>query len=248
MRMALVILVLGLCPVSWVLGQSSSLFLAEQIQQAAALAASTQPSSNGALRANAGAAQPAGINHNIVLAGSSLTAVRLAEPRIIKVHDHIGVIVRHRLNRQSNAKMEQESDWDAKAKLAAWFRIHDQKWTQQGLRAGTPEVDFTTKNAMENEGKSDRKDIFETRLMAEVIDVKPNGNLVIFATSEIEFDNDLQVLALTGECHKDNISADGTVTSDRIANLRVKTQNEGTVRDATKRGWLKKFLDGVKPF
>ncbi|MFH1416791.1 MAG: flagellar basal body L-ring protein FlgH [Planctomycetota bacterium] len=246
--MTLVILVLSLGPAGWVLGQSSSLFLAEQMQQAAALAAATQPTGNGSLRADAGAAQPAGIDHNVVLVGSSLTAVRLAEPRIIRIHDHIGVIVRHRLKRQSDAKMEQGSDWDVQAKLAAWFRIHDRKWTQQGLRSGTPEVDFKTKNEMENKGKSDRKDIFETRLMAEVIDVKPNGNLVIFATSEIEFDSELQVLALTGECHKDNLSPDGTITSDRIANLRVKTQNEGTVRDATKRGWLKKFLDDVKPF
>jgi len=247
-RLALFILVLSIVPPGWVLGQTSSLYLAEQARQAAELAAATQPASNGALRANAGAAVPQGVNRNVVLAGHSLTALRLPEPKVIQVNDFIGVVVRYRLRHASDAKVEQKSDWDVQAKLDAWFRLHDRRWRQQAFPTGEPEIDFGSKNDMKNEGKADRDDVLETRLMAKVIDVKPNGNLVIVGWSCMQIDDESQYLRLSGECHPDQLSADNTIASDKIFGLDVRTMNEGAVKDAVKRGWFKELLDTAKPF
>lgn len=248
MRMALIGLILAFGPASWALGQSSSLFKRAQARDAADSAATTRPAPNGALRANAGSAPSRSSGRNATLAAASLTAVKLPEPKVVKVHDLISVIVRYRLRQQSSAKMKQESEWDVNAKLEAWFRLHDGKWNNQQFRAGKPEIKFKNTNELENEGKSKRKDLFETRLMAKVLDIKPNGNLIIVGWQRVEMDEDVQYLRLTGECNRDHISPDGSILSDKIFGLEVKTMNEGSVRDAVKRGWLKEFLDGIKPF
>lgn len=248
MKVTLVLLILAFGQASWAVGQSSSLFKRSQAAKAAERAATTQPRSNGTLPGNAGAKPPQSLGSNTALAAASLTAIKMPEPKVIKVNDFVGVIVRYRVRNQTKAKIEQESEWDVNAKLDAWFRIHDSKWQDQTFRAGKPEIKFKNENELKNKGKSDWKDTLETRVMAKVIDVKPNGNLVLVAWQTKGMDKDLQYLRLTGECNRDHITPDGNITSDRIFALDVRIMNEGAVRDAVKRGWFKEILDGWKPF
>lgn len=248
MRFGLTVLVLILGPAGWVLGQSSSLFLRDQARKAAAAEATTQPAANGALRADAGAAVAAGVSRNAALSKVSLTAITPPEPRLIKVNDLVGVIVRYRLRHESTSKLKQDDKWDANGKLSAWFRIHDNKLQQQAFAGGAPEAKFNSKNMMDNKGEAKRDDVFETRLMAKVVDIKPNGNLIIVAWSRMEIDDELQYLRMTGECNREQMSPDGTISSDKIFALEVRTMNEGAVKDAVKRGWFKELTDTVKPF
>jgi flagellar basal body L-ring protein FlgH len=252
-RHAIGILLFGLAPAAAV-GQSSSLFNRSQQEPGHAAAATSQPAINGAIRADNGAAIPQmpvvipPQPRNAALAHFSLTAVTPPEPKSIGVNDFIGVIVRHRLRYQTDSRLEQKNKWNLQAKLAAWFRFHDRKLVQQDFERGTPEVKLDSKNDIQNRGVSDRRDVFETRLKAKVIDVKPNGNLSIFALTQVEIDDEKQYIVMTGECNKADIAPDGNVTSDKIFNLVIKTDNDGAVRDAVKRGWFKEFLDLAKPF
>ncbi|MFQ5502217.1 MAG: flagellar basal body L-ring protein FlgH, partial [Phycisphaerae bacterium] len=217
-------------------------------RQQAQSAATTQPASNGALRANAGVTVRPNSPRNEILTRLSLTAVSPPEPTVIKVNDLIGVIVRHRYNSKSDAKLKQDSEWDLTAKLEAWFRIHDRKLVQQPLRGGKPEVNFNNTNDMNNKVKSDRKDILETRMMGKVIDVKPNGNLIIIAAYSIGTDLDTQTLVMSGEVNSRDIKPDRTVTSDKIFDLKIGTASHGAVVDTIKRGWFKELVDSLKPF
>jgi flagellar L-ring protein precursor FlgH len=158
------------------------------------------------------------------------------------------VIVRHRLRYQTDTRMQQQSRWDLKSKLSAWFRIHDRKWEEQDFERGTPEVNFKNQNDLKNQGRADRKDVFEVRVMAKVVDVKPNGNLIIAASTHVEIDEEVQLIHLTGECNKEDIQPDRSILSDKVYNLDVRTNNDGAMRDASKRGWLKGFLDKTKAF
>jgi flagellar L-ring protein FlgH len=248
MRAVLMLLVLTLAPAGWVLGQSSSLFLQVQADKASAALAATKPAANGAIRVDAGAAVPNSAHSNMVLARSSLTAISPAEPRLIKVNDLIGVIVRYRLRHESTSKLKQDDKWDVDSKLSAWFRIHDKKLVEQNFERGVPQVTFNNKNKLDNKGEANRNDVFETRVMAKVLDIKPNGNLVIVAWSRMEIDDEMQYLRMSGECNKQDLGADGSILSDKIFGLEVKTMNEGAVKDAVKRGWFKELADGVKPF
>ena len=247
--------VLALSACATAFAQSSSLFVQSQQTNGARAAATTQPCDDGALRANAGAMLPmmpqivnAQPPRNFALAQFSLTAIAPAEPKVIRVNDFIGVIVRHRLRYQTDSRLDSKSRWDLKSKLDAWFRIHDHKWVEQPFAGGTPEVKFKNQNDMQNTGTSNRRDVFEVRLKAKVIDVKPNGNLTIYAITRVKIDDEDQFITMTGECNKTDIEADGNVTSDKIFNLDIKTDNDGAVRDAVKRGWLKEFLDTTKAF
>ncbi|HKQ47452.1 MAG TPA: flagellar basal body L-ring protein FlgH [Phycisphaerae bacterium] len=248
MKKTLVLIIAGWAPAAAALGQSSSLFLNSQASYSRQMAASTQPAPNGTLRANAGALAPPPTFRNVALASSSLTAIPAAEPRIIQPNDLITVIVRHRLRYQTDTRMQQQSRWDLKSKLSAWFRIHDRKLEEQDFERGVPEVNFKNQNDLKNQGRADRKDVFETRVMAKVLDVKPNGNLMLVGYAHVKIDEEDQIIRLTGECNKEDIQPDRSILSDKIFALDVQTENAGAMKDAAKRGWLKGLLDNTKAF
>ena len=261
----------------WAMAQSSSLFRAHRQRTVRSMQLTTQPASNGALRMNAGTQRPAmrfGMNtlnnqmgppipnqngatnpptgqqntQNAALANASFISTPLPQPRVLQVNDLIGVIVRHRYRSRIDARLEQRNEWDIESQLNAWFRIHNSKWEQQSFPTGNPRVAFEHENQLRNQGRTDRQDILETRMQGKVIDIKPNGNLIVVASYSIDSDHDSQSLVLAGEVAQRDLGPENTVTSDKIFDLKIGTAPTGAVQDATKRGWLKELLDVVKPF
>ncbi|MBK8267493.1 MAG: flagellar basal body L-ring protein FlgH [Planctomycetes bacterium] len=262
-RMIWTTALLSIVPVGMAFGQSSSLYQAARMRvlqpmtgNSTAGGATSQPANtnnvsaatNGALRVSAGSAAVPSAPRNLALLNSSLTAVSPPEPTMVKVNDLIGVIIRHRYRAQTDSRLQQKNEWDVQSKLDAWFRIHDRKWQQQNFGGGKPEVNFQHENEMKNQGRTNRQDVVETRVMAKVIDVKPNGNLIIIGGSTIGTSEDKQIMMLSGEINSKDVLPDRTITSDKIYDLNVDIKNEGAVSDAVKRGWLKEVLDGVKAF
>lgn len=229
--------VVGLARIAW--GQSSSLFL--QGEQGPA---EQKPLAQGFADADLGQLELG----NEVLQQSSFVSVELPEPRKFRVHDLITILVKEKKKYESEADVEQGKEVGLKATLAKWFRIHNHKWMQQGFEGGVPEIDFSLSGDWEGDGKVEREDEFTTRITAEVIDVKPNGNLVLQARTRITNDEEEQVVMVTGVCRSVDVSADNTVLSTQVADLVVQVRHGGALRDTTRRGWIPRALDWLRPF
>ncbi|MCA9242523.1 MAG: flagellar basal body L-ring protein FlgH [Phycisphaerales bacterium] len=178
----------------------------------------------------------------------SLIAVEAPPPRKFKVNDLVTVIVREDKRASSDSKLESSKDWTLQAELKRWFRLDkDARLVESPLR-GNPGVDFNFKNDYSGEGKVDRRDSLITRLTTRILDVKPNGNLVLEARKEVVNDEEREVVTLTGECRSDDVTAQNTVLSTQIFGLSIQSQHNGAARDAARRGWMMKALDWARPF
>lgn len=185
---------------------------------------------------------------NEVLLAASPFAVAPPEPRHIVVNDLVTVIVRESRTSTNDAKMKSEKDWRMESELAKWFRLDpEDRLVPQTFPNGTPGIDFEFRNSYEGKGKYDRKDELTTRITARVIDVKPNGNVVLEARKRIEIGDEILIATLTGECRSLDISAQNTVLSTQIADLEITLPDRGAVRDATRRGWLMRAFDLLRP-
>ena len=107
---------------------------------------------------------------------------------------------------------------------------------------------MTGKREFKGEGTVDRSDRILTRLTAEVLDVKPNGTMVLQARGRTKHDEEEQEFVLSGICRADDITADNTVLSSQLFDLSLEKRTRGDVRSATKRGWGGKLLDAISPF
>lgn len=191
---------------------------------------------------------PAAAPGNEYLLRRSLIAVTAPQPKKVQVHDLVTIIVREDKRASTDSNLKSDKNWEIKSELAKWFRISDARWLAQDFERGTPEADFSFDNQYEGKGQVERQDTLTLRITAEIIDVKPNGTLVLEARKVIENDEDKQTITLTGICRSEDVTAQNTVLSTQLADATVNTQHEGPARDAARRGWLMKALDKLRPF
>ena len=84
-----------------------------------------------------------------------------------------------------------------------------------------PEVEATTKSDFKGKGDTSRAGTLSATITAKVVEVMPNGNLVLEARKELTINNEKQILVLTGMARPDDISADNVIMSSSIADAQV---------------------------
>jgi flagellar L-ring protein precursor FlgH len=186
---------------------------------------------------------------NAVLLRFSPLAVRKPEPEKLRVNDLVTIIVRESKTVTTDGKMQTKKDWSVDSELTKWIRFSDVHGLVPAMQLeGKPAILFDWKNDYKGDGQYDRKDELITRVTARIIDVKPNGNLVLEARDEITVDSEGYIIALTGECRSRDITPQNTVLSTQITNRTIDVQHRGVVRDATKRGKIQRLIDFVNLF
>ncbi len=113
-----------------------------------------------------------------------------------------------------------------------------------------PSLKFQAESSKSLNGKSDYKDErkFEDRITVVVVDVHPNGNLVVMGTREREVGGDKQIIQASGIVQPRDISYDNSIRSEQVANFKLFSINEGVTKSYNEPGWLGKIVDFLWPF
>ena len=179
----------------------------------------------------------------------SLIAVPDPEPHILKAHDLVTVIVREESAFKSDGTTDVQRQTDIDTKLDAFIKLSLSNFEAKGLTANNlPEIKGEGSRDFKGTGEVDRTDSLTARIAVEVLDVKPNGTLVLQGSKRIKTDDEEQQFILTGICRATDVQADNTVLSTNLFDLELEKKHKGAVRDATKRGWVNKLLDFLNPF
>lgn len=180
----------------------------------------------------------------------SLLAIDVPRPRSYAVHDLVTIIVdetsRSSLDQKLNTKKETESTADLNAlvdpeQLLELRLLADEK-------ADLSLLDLASSREFKGRGAYDRSDRFQARITATVIDVKPNGTIVLEARKQIVRDSETSTIVLSGICRREDITTSNTVLSSQLADLALSQKNEGKVPDAASRGFFTELFDTVFSF
>jgi flagellar L-ring protein precursor FlgH len=179
----------------------------------------------------------------------SVLAVPLPKPRVVHKHDLVTIIVREESQSSSKGTTDLKRNSDLDAKIDAYVNMNFKKLALEAHNPGTaPEIKGEFSRNFKGEADVDRSDSFTARIGAEVLDVKPNGTIVIQARKHIKTDEEEQDFVLTGSCRAEDIGPDNSVLSTTLHDLDVKKNTRGAARDSTKRGWISRLLDWGNPF
>ena len=180
----------------------------------------------------------------------SFYAVAPAEPKTLKKHDQLTIIIREESRFSSDGSAESKKSADFEARLDEFIQLKLRNWEVQGGALGNanPSIKASGARNFKGEGNTERSDKFTARIQAEVVDVKPNGTLVVQARKRIKTDDEVQFFTLSGTCRVEDVAADNTILSTQLFDLDLEKRNTGSVRDATRRGWFPKLLDVLNPF
>ena len=105
-----------------------------------------------------------------------------------------------------------------------------------------PGFNFGTSEDYAGSGKVSNSQILNSEAAVMVVDRLPNGNLVIEGAREVVVSGERQYAILRGIIRGDDVTADNTVLSTRIANAQVEFMDKGAIADAQKKGILGRIL------
>jgi len=111
-----------------------------------------------------------------------------------------------------------------------------------------PTFDLTAKSDFNAGGSTTDRLTASNRTAVTVVDVLPNGNLVVEGGKIIRVGKDTQYASMRGIVRPFDVLRDNTVLSSNIADAQVEFVPAGELSDAQKQGWLLRFYNKVKPF
>ncbi|HEY7211438.1 MAG TPA: flagellar basal body L-ring protein FlgH [Bryobacteraceae bacterium] len=102
---------------------------------------------------------------------------------------------------------------------------------------------------LNGDGTTSRTSTLTATLSARVVDVLPNGYLVIEGTKTTLVNSENQVITVRGVVRPNDLSTANTVLSGSIAQLELKINGKGVVNDVIRRpNFLYRLLLGLLPF
>lgn len=188
-------------------------------------------------------------DHPHAMRAVSLFAIEQPEPRVFQKHDLIQIIVREVSKAESTQEVKAEKDHEITADVNAFpdARLSDllQLQLMAGRAANLPRLDVQSGKKFEGKGEYEREDEFTARLTAEVIEVLPNGNLILEARTHIKTDEEEATMKVTGVCRPDDVTPANTVLSNQIHDLSVEKVHKGELKKANEKGIIAKVFDAV---
>ena len=105
------------------------------------------------------------------------------------------------------------------------------------------DLTFTPSEEFSGKGKVSTTGTFASRITATVVDILPNGNLVIEGVREITIAKDTATLKIRGVIRPQDISVDNTIQSNLIAEMTISYTGDGIVAERQHDGILSRIFN-----
>lgn len=97
-------------------------------------------------------------------------------------------------------------------------------------------------------GKISREEEITLRLAATVVNVLPNGHMVIRGSQEVRVNFELRDLQIAGIVRPEDISRQNVITYDKIADARISYGGRGQITDLQQPRYGQQIVDLISPF
>ena len=95
-------------------------------------------------------------------------------------------------------------------------------------------LNANSNNSLNGQGASTSTTTFTTVLAGRVVQVLPNGNMVIEATRDVDINNERTTAIVHGLIRPGDVLADNSVLSSSVSDLRLELKGKGVVSDSTR--------------
>ncbi len=184
----------------------------------------------------------------LTMADVSWTYQATPESRKWKINDMLTVLVQEKTTMKRDGSVDERRKDTRSASLTDWILLRGFSFVPDPQSGGDPTVGALIDNKYQAQANLQNKDLFETEMQCMVVDIRPNGTLVIEGHGKVKLDEEEWELSLSGVIHPDDILPNKTVKSEKIAEKQILRQTAGHGRDGLRRGWFLRWWDKYSPF
>ncbi len=170
--------------------------------------------------------------------------VRLGtDAKAFRLHDVVSIVVAENLAASTDGQVKNARASNASSSVTSLFGALKAANNLQNLLGQTSASGLTA------QGQSTTNSSLVTTFGAEVVDVLPNGMLVVQATRQLTFSQQTQLIKLRGLVRPEDVSAQNQVLSTAMTDLELEVTGKGIVNDSTYRqNPLVRFLEKMLVF
>jgi flagellar L-ring protein FlgH len=163
--------------------------------------------------------------------------------RAMRPHDLISVVVSESLAASTDGTVKNSRASNASSGLSGLIGTLHAGNALQNL------INQTASSALNAQGTSATNSSLSTTFGGQVIEVLPNGMLVIEAARQVEFSQQTQTILLRGLVRPEDISQQNQVLSTAISSLELEVRGKGIINDYTHRqNVLVRLLENILIF
>jgi len=153
----------------------------------------------------------------------------MTDVRAMRPHDLISVVVAENLAASTDGTVKNSRSSNASSQVSSLFGPLHAGSALQNL------VDQNSSAGLNAQGTSATNSSLSTILGGQVIEVLPNGMLVIEAVRQVEFSQQTQTIVLRGIVRPEDISQQNQILSTAISSLELEVRGKGIITDYTHR-------------
>ncbi|MGB7549678.1 MAG: flagellar basal body L-ring protein FlgH [Terracidiphilus sp.] len=170
--------------------------------------------------------------------------VRLGtDAKAVRLHDVVSIVVTESLEASTDGQVKNTRASNASSSITSLFGALKASNAMQNLLGQTSSSGLTA------QGQSTTNSSLATTFGAEVVDVLPNGMLVVQATRQLTFSQQTQLIKLRGLVRPEDVSAQNQVLSTAMTDLELEVTGKGIVNDSTYRqNPIVRFLEKLLVF
>jgi flagellar L-ring protein precursor FlgH len=168
--------------------------------------------------------------------------VRLStDAKASRLHDVLSIVVSESLAASTDGQVKNTRASNASSGLTGLFGTLAAKNRLQNL------IGQNSASGLTAQGQSVTNSSLATIIGGEVVDVLPNGMLVVQATRELTFSQQTQLIKLRGLVRPEDVSAQNQVASAAMTDLELEVTGKGIINDTTYRQnpvwrWIQRIL------
>ncbi|MBF0488385.1 MAG: flagellar basal body L-ring protein FlgH [Nitrospirae bacterium] len=114
--------------------------------------------------------------------------------------------------------------------------------------ASTPQLNTTNNDQFTGKGETKHQGTITATISAKVVEVLPNGNMVIDSRKEITVNYETQYIVLQGIVRPDDVDQTNSISSQKVADVKLYLVGDGFLQELQSPGWLGRLWGSLKPF
>ena len=158
---------------------------------------------------------------------------------------YIGDVLTIQLNETLNASQSASSNTEKKSNLTA---VLPKVKGVLGMAINGLDTTASSDNAFNGTGATTSSGLFTGTITVTVIEVLPNGNLMVAGEKQIGIRQNSEILRFSGVVDPNLIQSGNVISSIQVSDARLDYRCGGNIEQAQIQGWLGRFFNSWSPF